>query len=64
MKYFIVDKSFSDGDFHEKVYSNKVLCTYPEQRPWICKVCGYKGVDMGKYYNLNEYDELVKKFGD
>lgn len=30
---------------HEKVYADYVLISSPPQYPWICKLCGVKGID-------------------
>lgn len=49
---------------HDKVYSNIVLTTYPEQYSWACKSCGELGRDYGRPsqgYRVNEeeYRRLV-----
>ena len=48
---------------HEKVYSPYVHASFPAQHPWICRVCGEKGVDTDTYYNdPKEYFELDNKY--
>lgn len=47
---------------HSKVYANYVLTSNPPQHPWICSICGEKGVDMESININNEYEELIKIF--
>jgi hypothetical protein len=49
---------------HIKVYSNCILTSYPPQSPWICPLCGYRGVDRGAGGMATgpTYAELVEKF--
>ena len=47
---------------HEKVYSNEILCSMPAQYPWICKKCGFKGIDKDEFIDNHEYKQLKKKF--
>lgn len=47
---------------HVKVYSEYILCSYPPQHQWVCKICGEQGADVVGTYKANEYDEVVKKF--
>ncbi len=28
-----------------KVYSDRVLMSYPPKKPWICATCGYQAVE-------------------
>lgn len=49
---------------HEKVFSNLVYLSYPAKYPWICRLCGFKGVDQDEWENINEYEELTEKFKD
>ena len=47
---------------HDKVYSDRVLATFPAQVPWICRRCGAEGVDrepMPK--DLGEYDRMKRE---
>lgn len=48
---------------HEKVYAPFVLTSFPAQHPWICKKCGYEGVDRDSWPEGPSYDELRSKFG-
>ena len=48
---------------HDWCYSNFVLTSYPAQYPKICRKCGKREVEIGKYEPItNEYEELVHKF--
>lgn len=48
---------------HEKVYSACVLASDPPQMPWICRLCGGRGVDRSAMPPRGEtYDDLVIKF--
>ncbi|MCK5601368.1 hypothetical protein KAR91_05860 [Candidatus Pacearchaeota archaeon] len=49
---------------HDKVFSNIILTSNPAQYPWICRLCGFNGVDQGEYLNTNEYEGLIEKFKD
>jgi hypothetical protein len=48
---------------HEKVYADHVLASYPPQMPWICKLCGERGLDKEELPNRGDtYDDLMVKF--
>lgn len=47
---------------HDKVFSNIVLTSNPPQYPWICRKCGFEGVDRGTMY-VDEYSEIKRRFG-
>ncbi len=47
---------------HEKVYAGYVLCSYPGQRPWICRKCLTEGVEREVPQSRGmEYNELMRK---
>lgn len=45
---------------HEKVYANHILATNPPRRPWVCKKCGERGMDVVGNIDMNEYDKFKK----
>lgn len=55
--------SKQDNCKHEKVYANYILPSYPVQYPWICRKCGFKGMDRGQVH-IDEYSLLLKEFED
>lgn len=50
---------------HQPVYSGVFLASYPRQRPFICRLCGYEGVEGGSSVKCtdegSEYDSLKEK---
>jgi hypothetical protein len=42
---------------HDKVYSSKVLTTYPPQHIWICRRCLAEGRDV-VVSDMDEYQRL------
>ncbi len=47
---------------HKKVYSNRVLTSYPAQREWICEICGETGIDREPQSTSPSYDKIIEKF--
>jgi len=47
---------------HKKVYSNNVLLSSPPKLPWICSICGEKGINSESYPAEETYDDIVKRF--
>lgn len=48
---------------HERVYADFVLTSYPAQHPWVCRKCGFQGVEMDKLPARTEsYHMILKRF--
>lgn len=45
----------------DKVHSRDILLTNPPKRPWICRKCLGRGVDMQGGSVLDEYEQLLVK---
>jgi len=47
---------------HKKVYSNKIMCSLPPQRKWICEICGEEGIEqIGSYNDYIDRFSIVKE---
>lgn len=48
---------------HQKVYADYILASNPPQTPWICSICGEKGLDRGLLTPPKAtYAEIVELF--
>ena len=48
---------------HDKVYAHRAILTFPAKNEWICRKCGYKGIEtMKTLTDLSEYQRLIEKF--
>ncbi|MCK9482489.1 MAG: hypothetical protein M0R38_12175 [Bacteroidia bacterium] len=48
--------------YHDKVYSNEILCSNPPQCKWICRMCGKRGTDIVGEKPIDEYQELIERW--
>lgn len=55
-------KCFNIECNHDKVYAGYILTTDPYQRPWICKKCGIRGLEVE--CKEKTYEDISKKFRD
>jgi hypothetical protein len=49
---------------HDRVYANYSLASNPPKTPWICKLCGEKGmhVPITNLSKQDTYESLLIKF--
>ena len=47
---------------HDKSYAPYLLMTYPSQSPWICRKCGVHGTDRGPFLEMNDYEDVKRRF--
>lgn len=57
----VVEKEQKDCAHNNRSYAPYILTSYPPQQKWICRDCGFEGIEIRQPIN-NDYQEIIEKF--